>query len=245
MPRALRCYLPGYVWHITHRCHGREFLLRAARDRTVWRKWLLEATRRYGLCVLNYVATSNHVHLLIHDSAGDGRVSAAMQLLEGQAAQAYNRRVGRHGAFWEDRHHAVAVETGSHLWRCLIYIDLNMVRAGAVEHPRDWIHGGYHELQGGRKRYRVLDLERLAELLNCATVDDLCDSHCAHVEAALRSPIVREPIWTESIAVGSKSFVTAIEARFGLSGDRVRLSEAESSYVLKEESPEYFPPGHA
>ena len=27
MARANRHYIPGYVWHITHRCHKREFLL--------------------------------------------------------------------------------------------------------------------------------------------------------------------------------------------------------------------------
>ena len=33
MPRANRCFLPGHVWHITHRCHKQEFLLKFARDR--------------------------------------------------------------------------------------------------------------------------------------------------------------------------------------------------------------------
>jgi hypothetical protein len=28
MPRANRYFLPGYIWHITHRCHQKEFLLR-------------------------------------------------------------------------------------------------------------------------------------------------------------------------------------------------------------------------
>jgi len=28
MPRAYRHYTPGYVWHITHRCHKKEFLLK-------------------------------------------------------------------------------------------------------------------------------------------------------------------------------------------------------------------------
>lgn len=27
MPRANRHYLPGQLWHITHRCHKMEFLL--------------------------------------------------------------------------------------------------------------------------------------------------------------------------------------------------------------------------
>ena len=29
MPRANRCFLPNHVWHITHRCHKKEFLLKA------------------------------------------------------------------------------------------------------------------------------------------------------------------------------------------------------------------------
>jgi hypothetical protein len=28
MPRANRHFLPGYVWHITHRCHRKNFLLK-------------------------------------------------------------------------------------------------------------------------------------------------------------------------------------------------------------------------
>ena len=28
MPRAKRHYIPGQIWHLTHRCHKREFLLK-------------------------------------------------------------------------------------------------------------------------------------------------------------------------------------------------------------------------
>ena len=30
MPRASRYFMPGYVWHVTHRCHKKEFLLKFA-----------------------------------------------------------------------------------------------------------------------------------------------------------------------------------------------------------------------
>jgi hypothetical protein len=33
MARAKRHYIPGYIWHITHRCHKREFLLKFSKDR--------------------------------------------------------------------------------------------------------------------------------------------------------------------------------------------------------------------
>ena len=61
MARAQRHYLPGQVWHITHRCHKREFLLKFAKDRRRWLQWLFEAKRRYGLVIMNYVVTYNPI----------------------------------------------------------------------------------------------------------------------------------------------------------------------------------------
>jgi hypothetical protein len=63
MARAKRHYIPGQIWHITHRCHKREFLLKFAKDRRRWLQWLFETNKRYGLPILNYAVTSNHIHL--------------------------------------------------------------------------------------------------------------------------------------------------------------------------------------
>jgi hypothetical protein len=49
MPRANRHCIRGFVWHITHRCHKKEFLLKFARDRRRWLRWLFEAKKRYAL----------------------------------------------------------------------------------------------------------------------------------------------------------------------------------------------------
>ena len=59
MARANRHHIPGQVWHITHRCHKKEFFLKFARDRKRWLQWLFEAKKRYGLDILNYTVTSN------------------------------------------------------------------------------------------------------------------------------------------------------------------------------------------
>ena len=134
MPRANRQFLPGYVWHITHRCYQRKFLVKFARDLRRYLRWVFEAKNRFGLSVLDYMVTCNHVHLLLKDT-GPNVIARSMQLIAGRAGQEYNERKGRHGAFWEDRYHATAIETDEHLHRCIVYIDLNMVRAGVVEHP--------------------------------------------------------------------------------------------------------------
>ena len=96
MPRAKRYFLPGCIWHITHRCHKKEFLLKFARDRQRWMYWLFEAKQRYGLCVLNYVVTSNHIHLLVKDT-GQGVISRSIQLIAGRTGQEYNNRKNRKG----------------------------------------------------------------------------------------------------------------------------------------------------
>lgn len=83
--------------------------------------------------------SSNHVHLLVKDTGGDV-IAQSMQLIAGWTAQEYNRRKNRHGAFWEDRYHATAIQADDHLHQCVVYIDLNMVRAGVVKHPREWEH---------------------------------------------------------------------------------------------------------
>ena len=132
MARAKRHYIPGQVWHITHRCHQRESLLKFAKDKRRWIQWLFEAKRRYGLKIINYMLTSNHIHLLVVDGGERGTIPKSIQLAAGRCAQEYNIRKNRKGAYWEDRYHATAVESGRHLLHCLIYIDLNMVRAGVV-----------------------------------------------------------------------------------------------------------------
>ena len=70
MARAKRHYIPGQIWHLTHRCHKREFLLKLVMDRRKWVQWLFEAKTRYGLVILNYAVTSNHIHLLVLDEKG-------------------------------------------------------------------------------------------------------------------------------------------------------------------------------
>jgi len=125
MPRANRHHIPGQVWHITHRCHKGEFLFKFLKDRKAWIGWLFEAKKRYGLIVLDYIVTSNHIHLLVVDEDSNA-ISKSIQLIAGRTAREFNRRKGRRGAYWEDRYHATAIASGEHLMRCLIYPELFM-----------------------------------------------------------------------------------------------------------------------
>jgi putative transposase len=235
MPRANRYYLPGAVWHITHRCHDRQFLLRFERDRRRWRYWLYEARKRYGLTVLNYIATSNHVHLLMQDTA-PGTIWRGMQLLAGRTAQEYNQRKSRKGAFWDDRYFATAVENDEHLVRCLVYIDLNMVRAGVVSHPAQWQVSGYHEIQTPPQRYRIIDEGALCRLTQISGGTALRAAHRQWVACCLSEHrLERDPKWTAAIAVGSEGYVSRMKGLLGPRAYHRSIDEgSDETFVIRE-----------
>lgn len=243
MARAKRHYLPGHVWHITHRCHKKEFLLKFARDRRRWVEWLFEARKRYGLKILNYIVTSNHIHLLV-DGGGRHVIPESIRLIAGRTAQEYNQRKKRNGAFWEDRYHATAVQQGDHLIKCLIYIDLNMVRTGIVNHPSEWVFSGYNEIQNPRQRYRIIDYESMKNLFGFLDLNHMKESHQKWINEALKNDrLKRENHWTQSIAVGDKEFLQSVKESLNhhVRGRSVestesgsfQLREAQTSYGLK------------
>jgi putative transposase len=240
MPRANRHYIPGYVWHITHRCHKQEFLLRFARDKRRWIAWLFEARKRYGLSILSYIVTSNHIHLLVSDNGDNESIPKSMQLLAGRTGQQYNQRKGRTGAFWEDRYHATAVERDEHLMQCMVYIALNMVRAGVVRHPDQWPYSSYHEIQTPRNRYRLIDYEHLMALFGIRDLKELQEAYSERIQEACRQQSNgRENKWTESIAVGSKVFVEDTKEKLGMKAHGREIIGRDGTYQLREASKPY------
>lgn len=235
MSRANRHYIPGYVWHITHRCHQEEYLLKFARDRRRWIDWLFEAKKRFNLCVLDYMITSNHIHLMVYDNSGKDVIPRSMQLISARTGQEYNNRKQRKGAFWEDRYHATAVEQNSHLNRCLVYIDLNMVRAGVVDHPKMWPFCGYNEIQDPPRRYRIIDLDCLVRLTGFSDLHQLQSVHRKWVESSLQvKETERQGRWSDSIAVGSKSFIEEVKMKLEFKAKWRSITGSQDDYQLKE-----------
>jgi putative transposase len=201
---------------------------------------LFEARKRFGVSILNYAVTSNHVHLVIRDSKGEEVIPQTIQLIAGRTGQEYNQRKGRKGAFWEDRYHATAVEEDSHLVQCMAYIDLNMVRAGVVSHPAEWEFCGYNEIENPKTRDSIIDHQGLIELLDAKGMDGFRNTYRGFVEEALdRKRNERDPRWTESIAVGSEVFVKATKERLGIKAIGREIVGADGSCELREEEASY------
>ncbi|MBC2603320.1 transposase [Puniceicoccus vermicola] len=82
-------------------------------------------------------------------------VSEMMKTLKQRFSLWYNRSHERFGPLWSDRFKSVLVEGDRWALRTVAaYIDLNAVRAGLVEDPKDYRFCGYGEAIGGGKLAR-------------------------------------------------------------------------------------------
>jgi hypothetical protein len=93
-------------------------------------------------------------------------LSEFMKTLKQRFSVWYNRNHNRYGTLWMDRFKSVLVEgEGNPLQTMAAYIDLNPVRAGLVEDPKDYRFCGYAEAVAGaalaRKGLRTVWVDRL------------------------------------------------------------------------------------
>jgi len=166
---------------------------------------------------------------------GKGVIPKSMRLVAGRTGQEYNQRKSRKGAFWEDRYHATIVQTNRHLMSCLAYIDLNMVRAGVIVHPSEWKDCGYNEIIHPPERYSLIDRKALKSILGFADAEAMIDAYQQAVAEAMQHlPQSRQPMWTESIAVGDEDYVTEVKRKLSSLAMGRKIIPNSSVYELRE-----------
>ena len=114
---------------------------------------------------------------------------------------------------------------------------LNMVRAGIVKHPSEWECSGYHELQNIPERKRIIDYTCLIKLLELNSYNELKTTHQNLIHEALNTEnLIREEIWTKSLAVGSQAFVEDIKRKLGVRGQYRLVSKKKGLWEIREET---------
>ena len=240
MKRGRIRQIENCCFHITHRCQERRFLLRFKRDRRNFVQRLTEATDKYTADVLDYVVTSNHIHLLLWASNGS-TISNVMRYIQGTTGRDFNRRKKREGAFWSGRYHPTLIQNGVHLSRCLLYIAMNMVRARAVSKPSEWECSGYHEISGSCARNTVVNLDRLLKCVHFS--GSAAMFHKWYLETLMEQLeegyLSREPLWTESAAVGNRDWIQGLSNRIVVGKFSINKISPKGYDTLAEESASY------
>jgi putative transposase len=205
MTRIARVVVPGGPHHVTQRGNRGERIFASDDDYALYRDWLAEACRRFGVAVWAYCQMPNHVHLILRPSDPQGlalALSRAHRLYSGFV----NARARRTGHVFQGRYGSVAMDE-PHLIAAVRYVALNPVRARLVADARDWPHASVAAHLAGRDDglavvRPILDrVANFADLL-AAPADD------AAFEALRRAELIGRPL-------GSPDFVAAVEARLG------------------------------
>ncbi len=206
------CFIGG-VYHVTIRCNNREFFFQDNSDFLLFLKILLAAKVKYDVYIYGYCLTNNHVHLLV-GTPEQANLSAFMQYLNGNFAQAYNKKHGKTGRFWGGRFYSTVIEEETQFFNTLLYIEFNMVRCRVVDAPEDWHLSSYRAHALGESN-TLLDFHPLYLALG-ATPEERQEIYRTMAEDRLREAgLKRNPAFSKGIILGSEGFVQSLIDKYG------------------------------
>lgn len=135
MARLARLSLPNHLHHVLHRGHNRQNVFVTVEDFERFLKLLADYARQFDVVVHAYVLMSNHVHLLLSPQQDNNGLSRMMQSVGRSYVRYFNNLNNRSGTLWEGRYRSTLIQAEHYGLACMVYTDLNPVRAGLVTDP--------------------------------------------------------------------------------------------------------------
>ncbi len=155
MPRTARIAPGEYIYHILTRGNNRQDVFKEEKDYKRYIEILQRYKEKYKFKLYHYVLMTNHVHLVIETIHGGGNLSDIMKGVNLSYAQYYKNRYRHTGHFWQDRYKSIIISKDDYLLACRGYVELNPVRAKAVEDPKDYRWSSYNAYAYGRRDHLV------------------------------------------------------------------------------------------
>ncbi len=149
MARLPRLTVPGYAHHLIQRGNNRQAIFASDADRQFLLDLLTEHARQCEVAVHAYVLMDNHFHLLATPATAQG-LAQMMQAVGRRYVRYFNDRQKRTGTLWEGRFKSSLIQSERYLLACMVYIDLNPLRAGMVAQPGDYRWSSYAHHTGQR-----------------------------------------------------------------------------------------------
>jgi putative transposase len=137
MARLPRLTLPGHVHHVIQRGNNRQNIFASAGDRATLLALFAENALKCKVAIHAYVLMDNHFHLLATPETADG-LAQLMQAVGRRYVRYFNDTQHRSGTLWEGRYRSTLIQPERYLLACMVYLDLNPVRAGLATAARDY-----------------------------------------------------------------------------------------------------------
>jgi putative transposase len=147
MARLPRLTVPGYPHHLIQRGNNRQAIFASPGDYQTLLAMLDENARKFEVELHAYVLMSNHFHLLATPATVEG-LPHLMQAVGRRYVRYFNQRQGRSGTLWEGRYRSTLIQAERHLLACMVYLDLNPVRAGIAPSAADYPWSSHRHFAG-------------------------------------------------------------------------------------------------
>jgi putative transposase len=210
MARQPRLTVPHYPHHIIARGNNRQAIFLSDADYKAYLGLLLEASRQHKVAIHSYVLMTNHVHLLATPQDDVG-LSLMVQQVGRSYVRLFNKLHTRTGTLFEGRYKSTLVQTERYLLACMVYIDLNPVRAGMVAQPQDYAWSSYGHYAGLQSSPLVTPHPQFWTLGNTPFAREA--AYGALVQAGLGATVERVLTLTtrRSGALGDENFLIGLE----------------------------------
>ena len=149
MARLPRLTVTGYPHHVILRGNNRQDIFKTTADHQRMLDLLFDHSREQRVDIHAYVLMSNHLHLLVTPQQ-EQALPKMMQGVGRSYVQVFNKVHGRTGTLWEGRYRSTLIQTDRYLLACMVYIDLNPVRAHRVAQPEDHVWSSFAHYIGRR-----------------------------------------------------------------------------------------------
>lgn len=222
MARLPRLAIADVPHHVIQRGNNRQLIFQDAADHERMLALLAEHAAREHVSIHAYVLMGNHFHLLATPKTAEG-LPRLMQAVGRRYVQAFNARYRRTGTLWEGRYRATAVQTERYFMACMVYIDLNPVRAGLAARPEDYPWSSYPHYRGMR-------------------VDRLLSPHTLYWQLG-NTPFEREARYAQLVAQGLDASMQQAVAEATLKG--WALGDAAFVADLQVQTPRRLTPSRA
>jgi putative transposase len=172
-------------------------------------------------------------------------VSELMRSLQSKIARWFNATHNRRGRFWADRFKSVLLEDEKAMFDCLLYVELNPLRAGIIKRPEDFDGSSlyYRELKDDKWMVPITEIMNRPKRVEALRDYKSCIYYRGSVptkenQAAISKRIIKEEEargfasegiftkrirhFTDGVVIGSEEFVREKLNRLRIAGQYLR-----------------------
>jgi len=159
MARPPRPLVPNGIYHVTARGNRRQLIFTSDHDCRHFLSLIDRVVRRFDWRCFAFCLMPNHYHLVVQTPSPN--LSAGMHGINSSYSHWFNGFHDVDGHLFQQRFHAVLVESDWHLLEVSRYVSLNPVRARLCGAPADWRWSSYRALVGKAPTPRFLAVDHL------------------------------------------------------------------------------------